>query len=278
MSPPDLYAVFGHPIGHSKSPRIHSLFAAQTGQALRYEARDVDLPQFAAAAHAFFGEEGGRGLNCTLPLKEAAWRLAGAASERARRAQAVNTLVLQPDGTLFGDNTDGIGLLCDLTNRLGVAVRGARVLVVGAGGAARGILAPLLGEQPDRLVIANRTAARADALAAEFTDLGPVVAVGFEALPGRRFDLVINATAASLSGALPPLPDDLLAAEACCYDLAYGSEPTPFLRWGAGRGARLSCDGLGMLVEQAAEAFELWRSIRPDTRPVIELLSAERGF
>jgi shikimate dehydrogenase len=275
---PDLYAVFGHPIGHSQSPRIHSLFAEQTGQDLKYEARDVDLPQFEAAVRAFLGAEGGRGLNCTLPLKEAAWRLADSLSDRARRAQAVNTLALRPDGSLFGDNTDGAGLLRDLMHRLGVIVRNGRILVVGAGGAARGILAPLLGESPTAVVIANRTVERARTLAGDFSDRGSVLAVSFDELPGRHFDLVINASAASLSGDLPPLPEDLLAPGACCYDLAYGTEPTPFLRWGQARGARISADGLGMLVEQAAEAFELWRGVRPDSRSVIERLSEERGF
>jgi len=279
MSPaPDLYAVFGHPIGHSKSPRIHALFAAQTGQMLRYEARDVDLPDFEAAISAFFGPEGGRGVNCTLPLKEAAWRRADELTERARLARAVNTLIRQADGTLQGDNTDGVGLLRDLCDNLAVELLGAAVLVLGAGGAVRGILAPLLERQPAALVIANRTLERAETLARDFADLGPVTAVGFEGLRGRQFDVVLNATAASLSGDLPPLPEDLLRPGACCYDLAYGSEPTPFVRWGREHGARLSVDGLGMLVEQAAEAFELWRGVRPDTRPVIELLSAERGF
>jgi shikimate dehydrogenase len=159
-----------------------------------------------------------------------------------------------------------------------VIVRSGRILVIGAGGAARGILAPLLGESPTAVVIANRTPERARILARDFSDLGSVSAVGFDQLPGRQFDLVINASAASLTGELPPLPDDLLAPEAGCYDLAYGAEPTPFLRWGQARGARISADGLGMLVEQAAEAFELWRGVRPDTRSVIELLSDERGF
>ena len=276
--PPDLYAVFGHPIGHSKSPRIHRLFAEQTGQSLHYEARDVDLPQFEAAVRAFLGAEGGRGLNCTLPLKEAAWRLADTLSDRARRAQAVNTLALRSDGSLFGDNTDGVGLLRDLICRLGVIVPNGRILVIGAGGAARGILAPLLGESPAAVVIANRTPERARILAMDFSDLGSVSAVEFDQLPGRQFDLIVNASAASLTGELPPLPNDLLASDACCYDLAYGTKPTPFLLWGQQRGARISADGLGMLVEQAAEAFELWRGVRPDTRPVIELLSDERGF
>ncbi len=275
---PDRYAVFGHPIGHRKSPRIHSLFAEQTQQDLTYVARDVDLPAFAPAIEAFFSNERGRGINCTLPLKEAAFGITDELSARAKRAKAVNTLLQRPDGRLFGDNTDGIGLLRDLTANLGVDLRGRRILLLGAGGASRGILAPLLDARPAALVIANRTVARARMLADDFSDLGSVTACGFDELWGRRFDLALNATAASLSGDLPPLPDDLLSEGACCYDLAYGTEPTPFLVWGLSHGVRVSVDGLGMLVEQAAEAFFLWRGMRPETRPIIDLLSGERGF
>jgi shikimate dehydrogenase len=272
----DRYAVFGHPISHSKSPRIHTLFAEQTGQSLVYTAEDVPPDSFATAVRNFFAESG-KGLNCTVPLKELAYRSADQLSERARRSKAVNTLALQPDGTLFGDNTDGVGLVRDLTANLSLALAGRRILLLGAGGASRGILAPLLEQRPECLAIANRTAEKALQLAAEFADLGGVTGGGFADLAGSRFDLILNATAASLSGDLPDLPEGVLAPDGVCYDLAYGKEPTAFVRWGERQGASLSVDGIGMLVEQAAEAFCLWRGVHPDTRPVIEMLSIERA-
>lgn len=275
MTAPDRYAVFGHPIGHSQSPRIHTLFAEQTGQRLRYTAEDVPPDRFATAVDAFF-QAGGRGLNCTVPLKELAFRRADTLSERARRARAVNTLAWRPDGTLHGDNTDGVGLVRDLTRNLGLSLAGQRLLLLGAGGASRGILEPLLAEQPAGLVIANRTADKAIQLAREFSDLGPVTGGGLPDLLGHSFDVILNATAASLSGELPDLSEGLLAPDGCCYDLAYGKAPTPFVRWGQRQGARLSVDGLGMLVEQAAEAFLLWRGLRPDTRAVIRTLDGDR--
>jgi shikimate dehydrogenase len=277
MPQPDRYAVFGHPIGHSKSPRIHTLFAGQTGQALVYTAQDVPAESFEISVREFF-RNGGKGLNCTVPLKEPAFRIADDLSERAQRAKAVNTLALGPDGRLFGDNTDGLGLVRDLTANLGLAIEGRRILLLGAGGASRGILAPLLELRPARLVIANRTAEKAVNLAEEFGDLGPVAGGGFGDVGGKTFDLILNATAASLGGELPNLPVGVLASGGGCYDLAYGAEPTAFVRWGIQAGASLSVDGIGMLVEQAAEAFCLWRGVRPETRPVIERLNAERGI
>ncbi len=277
MPPPDRYAVFGHPIGHSQSPRIHALFAGQTGQSIHYTAEDVPAEAFQEALRRFV-EGGGKGLNCTVPLKELAWRAAGAVSERAARAKAVNTLKVGANGELFGDNTDGAGLLRDLAVNLGLPLQGREVLLLGAGGASRGILQPLLAEKPGRLVIANRTVGKADALAGEFADLGAVEARGFDGLAGEAFDLILNATAASLSGAVPPLPSGILRAGGACYDLAYGKQPTAFVRWGEGAGAAVSVDGLGMLIEQAAEAFFIWRGLRPQTRPVIDLLNAERGW
>jgi len=275
MTPTDRYAVFGHPIHHSQSPRIHTLFAEQTGATLTYTAEDVTPERFEVAVRDFFGS-GGRGLNCTVPLKELAFRLADTLSERARRAGAVNTLAPQPDGGILGENTDGIGLVRDLTHNLGIDLTGKTLLILGAGGATRGILEPLLLQQPARIVIANRTPEKARQLAAEWGDLGPVTGCGLDELGGMPCDILLNATAASLSGELPPLPDGLLTAAGCCYDLAYGKEPTPFVRWGRAAGARLSVDGIGMLVEQAAEAFRLWRGIRPDTAPVIARLEADR--
>lgn len=277
MTFPDRYAVFGHPIGHSQSPRIHALFAAQTGQSLTYTAQDVPAEDFETAGREFFAT-GGKGLNCTVPLKELAFAWADSLSERAARAKAVNTLALRPDGAVFGDNTDGEGLVRDLTGNLGLEIGGRRVLLLGAGGAGRGVLAPLLALAPGRLVIANRTVAKAEILAGEFGDLGPVVGRGFADLAGESFDLILNATAASLGGEVPDLPGGILAAGGSCYDLAYGKEPTPFVRWGSAAGAALSVDGIGMLVEQAAVAFELWRGVRPATRPVIAALNAGRGL
>jgi len=271
----DRYAVFGHPIKHSKSPRIHRLFAEQTGQTLEYTAQDVPAEQFQRAVTTFFAE-GGKGLNCTVPLKELAWNCAVHKTERAQLSKAVNTLALQADGSLLGDNTDGIGLVTDLTINHGIALSGSRILVLGAGGASRGIIAPILEQTPHSLVIANRTVDKAVKLAAEFDNGGSVTGCGFEALKNRQFDLILNATSASLSGQLPPLPTGLLAKNGVCYDLAYGNEPTAFVRWGQENHALKSLDGLGMLVEQAAEAFFIWRGVRPKTRPVIELLNSER--
>ena len=273
--PSDQYAVFGHPISHSKSPRIHTLFAQQTGQRIEYTARDVPADIFKEELKNF-ADGGGRGLSCTVPLKELAWHIANEKSERANRARAVNTLVIGNDGKLFGDNTDGVGLMRDLTENLGVTVTGLDILLLGAGGASRGVIDPLLAGKPSRLFIANRTLAKAEKLASEFSDRGGIAALGFESLNGESFDLILNATAASLTGDLPPLPERILNPGGVCYDLAYGSQPTPFVRWGVGQGARLSVDGIGMLVEQAAESFFIWRGKRPQTRAVIELLNLAR--
>lgn len=276
MPPADRYAVFGHPIGHSQSPRIHRLFAEQTGQTLTYTAEDVTPEIFEPSVKAFF-QTGGRGLNCTVPLKELAFRLADTLSDRAQRSKAVNTLALRDDGMIFGENTDGVGLVRDLIHNLGLDLTGQRILILGAGGATRGILEPLLQRQPSRLTIANRTPEKAAQLATEFGDIGPITGGDFATLAGGDFDLILNATAASLSGDLPDLPPDILAQDGACYDLAYGREPTAFVRWGLEQGARLSVDGIGMLVEQAAEAFHLWRGIRPDTAPVIAELNVSRS-
>ncbi len=275
MTLPDRYAVFGHPIKHSKSPRIHRMFAEQTGQALDYSAVEVPAEQFETAVAAFFAE-GGKGLNCTVPLKELAWRYAEHKTERAQLSKAVNTLALQADGSLLGDNTDGVGLVSDLTVNRGIALAGIRILILGAGGASRGIISPILEQLPQTLVIANRTEDKAVKLAAEFHAKGAISGCGFDGLENQQFDLILNATSASLSGQLPPLPVGLLAAGGNCYDLAYGNEPTAFVRWGRENHAANSLDGLGMLVEQAAEAFFIWRGVRPATPPVIELLDSER--
>ena len=271
---PDQYAVMGHPIGHSKSPRIHSLFAAQTGQSLEYRAILVELGGFAAAARVFRAA-GGKGLNVTVPFKQDAWVFADLSSVRADRAGAVNTLIFEADGGVRGDNTDGPGLMRDLVVNHDYHLAGRRILLLGAGGGARGILQPLLLEKPAQLVIANRTADMALDLALRFSDLGRVLGCGFAELAERQFDLIINATAAGLMGdAVPPLPAGVLASDGWCYDLTYGNEPTAFVRWGLEQGAARSLDGLGMLVEQAAESFYLWRGVWPDTKPVIATLRA----
>jgi len=268
----DLYCVFGNPVAHSKSPVIHARFAELQGHDMHYEARLAPVNDFAGSLRAFLAD-GGRGCNVTVPFKEQAWALAGVRSPRAEKAGAVNTLLLGKDGRLYGDNTDGVGLVRDLVQNAGVTLAGKRVLVLGAGGAVRGVLSPLLAEQPAQLVVANRTAAKAEALAALFADEGPVRGMGFEGLAGRQFDVVINGTSASLQGDLPPLPADVLAAGALAYDMMYGAKPTVFLQWAAAHGAQTR-DGLGMLVEQAAEAFFLWRHVRPSTAPVLNELRA----
>lgn len=267
---PDQYAVMGNPIAHSKSPHIHTLFAAQTGQPLEYRAILVEPGGFAPAVRKF-REAGGKGLNVTVPFKQDAWVFADLLSVRAERAGAVNTLILEPGG-VRGDNTDGMGLVRDLTVNHGYPLAGRRILLLGAGGAARGILQPLLVEKPTQLVVANRTADKALELALRFSDLGRVSGYGFAELAGRQFDLIINATAAGLNDAVPPLPEDVLAPDGWCYDLMYGSEPTAFVRWGLEHGAVQTLDGLGMLVEQAAESFHLWRGVWPETKPVIAAL------
>ncbi len=266
----DQYAVFGNPINHSKSPAIHRQFAEQTAQDLHYAKQLVAEDAFVKTAQAFFAD-GGKGLNVTVPFKVEAFHFAQQLTPRAQRAGAVNTLAMQANGTILGDNTDGIGMVHDMHN-LGWELQGKRILIVGAGGAVRGIMQPVLAEHPSQVVIANRTVSKAEELAAHFHDLGDVQARSFEQLEGESFDVVINGTSASLSGDLPPLPTGLLNPNASCYDLMYGAEPTVFLKWAAQQGAVKLADGLGMLVGQAAEAFYMWRHIRPEVVPVITAL------
>lgn len=274
MTELDRYAVFGNPIKHSKSPTIHTLFAQQCSQQMVYRAVRVETDGFARAAGNFFAD-GGLGLNVTLPFKRDAFAFADRRSERASLAGAVNTLSRAADGAIEGDNTDGVGLLRDLTINLGWSVQGLRVLLIGAGGAARGVLAPLLQELPQLLVIVNRTAERAQELAREFADFGPIEGGGSDIVGARQFDLIINASSAGLSGAVPDLPGSILTERSCCYDMVYGTEPTPFMRWSAHHAAWAVADGLGMLVEQAAESFCIWRKVRPDTGAVITRLREE---
>ncbi len=263
----DRYVVFGNPIGHSKSPMIHKLFAEQTGQSLDYSTLLAPLEDFAGCATAFFQE--GRGANVTVPFKEDAYRLANSLTARAQRAGAVNTLSKLADGSLLGDNTDGAGLVRDLTVNAGFSLTGKRILLLGAGGAVRGALEPLLAEQPASVIIANRTVDKAELLAELFCDLGPVSASGFDWLR-EPVDVIINATSASLTGDVPPIAPSLIEpGKTLCYDMMYSKEPTAFCRWASEHGAAVSMDGLGMLAEQAAEAFFLWRGVRPDTAPVL---------
>jgi shikimate dehydrogenase len=272
----DRYGVFGNPIGHSKSPLIHRLFAAQTAQALSYEPLLAPLEDFVGFARQFFIE--GLGANVTVPFKEQAFRLADQLTARAQRAGAVNTLMKLADGRLLGDNTDGAGLVRDLTVNAGLSLGGKRILLLGAGGAVRGVLEPLLAEGPAALVIANRTVAKAEQLAHEFADLGPVMASGFDWID-VPVDLIINGTSASLAGDVPPIAPSLIQpGHTFCYDMMYSQQATAFNAWAAEQGAAATLDGLGMLVEQAAEAFYLWRGVRPDSAPVLahlrELLGA----
>ena len=271
----DRYAVFGNPIGQSKSPEIHRAFAVQTVQPMDYSRQLVELDDFVAAADSVF-QAGGKGLNITVPFKQDAYSYGSRLSARARRAGAVNTLALQQDGTIFGDTTDGVGLITDITQNLNWQIRAKRVLILGAGGAVRGVLEPLLAEQPQHVVIANRSVGKALQLAKGFAELGYLLGCGLDMLEGQEFDLIINGTSASLQGGMPPLPDSLLAPSsetgtAACYDMMYSAAPTQFMSWARQRGARAS-DGLGMLVEQAAESFNLWRGIRPETRQVLDAL------
>ncbi len=267
----DQYAVMGNPIAHSLSPAIHHAFAKQTAQDLQYQAILVEAGQFPAAVNNFF-KQGGKGLNVTVPFKQEAWALVHERSADAEVAGAVNTLLMDASGKLQGHNTDGIGLIRDIRQNHALSLQGKDVLILGAGGASRGILLPILRESPASVTIANRTTARAEALASAFGDYGKISVRGLDQLESCQTDWLINATSASMQGDLPALPAGILRAGAACYDLMYSSQPTPFCRWARQAGAAQALDGLGMLVEQAAEAFYLWRGIRPDTAGLIEEL------
>ncbi len=265
----DRYAVLGNPIKHSQSPRIHQQFAAQTEQSISYEALEAPLDDFEGFVGQL-GEQGYRGMNVTVPFKEQAWRLCTHRSERAEHAGAVNTLIREGDGSGWrGDNTDGIGLLNDLQENAGVDLGGKRILLLGAGGAVRGVLLPLLDANPASLHIANRTASKAEALAKDFANRGQLSGSGYDFAVDAPFDVIINGTAASLSGDVPPVPDGAVSPDTLCYDMMYSATPTAFMRWAERHGAA-SRDGLGMLVEQAAESFYLWRGVRPETGSVLK--------
>lgn len=265
---PDRYAVIGNPVAHSKSPQIHAAFAEQTSQELNYGRLLAPLDGFTASVDRFRGE-GGRGLNVTVPFKADAYRYADRLSERGRAAQAVNTLKFD-NGGCFGDNTDGAGLVSDITRNLGIPICGRSVLLLGAGGAARGVILPLLDQKPSQLVVANRSPDKALQLAQHFD--AALTALSYPELANRRFDIVVNATSASLSGSLPPLPKGVFASGGVAYDMMYGKTGLPFLEFARTEGASIISDGLGMLVEQAAESFFVWRGVRPDTAAVLRML------
>lgn len=267
----DKYAVIGNPIHHSKSPLIHAEFAKQTGEDLEYIAVEVPLDSLQNSLQQLRDIMKFKGINVTVPFKEQVWALTDQKSAHAEQAGAVNTVIFNNDGTLYGDNTDGIGLCRDLTINHQISLEGKRILLLGAGGASRGVIAPLLEYQPAQLFIANRTAAKASHLAELFNHSGNVSGGGFEDIQGE-FDVVINATSASLQGEVPPLPDSVLASGACCYDMMYSDTDTAFIQWAKSHSAAKTIDGLGMLVEQAAEAFYIWRGVRPQTASVITLL------
>ncbi len=268
---PDRYAVVGHPISHSRSPAIHRLFAQQTGENIRYEAIDAAPANFETAVRGF-AAAGGRGMNVTVPHKEAAFALAEHLGAEAERAGAVNTITFTRDGRSRGDNTDGIGLIRDLTANLGYSIGGARVLILGAGGATRGILGPILDQSPAAVVLANRTLARATALQQLFDD-DRLSVCGFADLADQEpYALIINATSAGLKGEQPPFPGACVGANSLCYDLAYSLQQTPFVAWAAAQGAGRAAQGWGMLIEQAAESFFIWRQVRPDTAPILAQL------
>lgn len=269
----DKYAVIGNPVSHSKSPLIHRMFAEQTGQDISYEAIESPLDGFTATVRRL-QREGYKGCNVTVPFKAEAFSLGVRQTGRAREAKAANTLLFQPDGEIWCDNTDGHGLLTDIQHNLGFKLLFKDALLLGAGGAARGVIWPLFNAGVG-VIIANRTIAKAQEIAQEFEGAGTIFAKGYDELAGRKFDLVINATASSLTNDLPPLPDGLFKPGALAYDMMYGRD-TPFLQFARAQGAAVISDGLGMLVEQAAEAFYKWREIRPDTQPVLEALRRQQ--
>ncbi|MBL8198530.1 MAG: shikimate dehydrogenase [Chromatiales bacterium] len=272
----DRYGVIGHPIAHSKSPVIHRLFAEATGQDLVYEAWDIAPDELIERVRQLFAE-GVRGLNVTVPHKTEVGRVASRLSSRAELAGAVNTLIVHADGTIEGDNTDGTGLVNDLRQNLRLRLAGTRILILGAGGATRGIVPALFETRPRDIVIANRTPEKARELARDFRLLGRILACQFQELGGQSFDLVINATSAGLHGELPPFPPSILGPETLCYDLSYSMHDTPFVNWAREHGAGRVSQGWGMLVEQAAESFYLWRGVRPDTKPIIAKLPGAPG-
>lgn len=269
---PDQYGVVGHPVKHSWSPFIHGMFAKAAAQNLIYRMFDIVPEDFRRETLRLL-TGGVRGLNVTLPHKQAAAELVNELTPRAARAQAVNTIAFFEDSTLLGDNTDGIGLIADLERNLQLSLGDKRVLILGAGGAARGVIGPLLEREIRSLTVANRTPFKARKIATEFADMGQISGCTFSEIEGPPYELIINATSASLQGVMPEMPDGLVNEESVCYDMAYGRGQTPFTRWAGSFGARRIHKGWGMLVEQAAESFMLWRGIRPSTQPVLTALA-----
>ncbi|MCZ6560081.1 MAG: shikimate dehydrogenase [Gammaproteobacteria bacterium] len=266
----DQYGVMGHPVAHSRSPFIHGVFARQTDQNISYRLLDVEPGNFKSAVRTF-ADQGGKGLNITVPHKVAAFEIADAHTRRAEAARSANTLVLGEDGEILADNTDGAGLVTDLAENLNFKLEDRRILILGAGGAVRGLLGPIIAQNPNLLVMANRTPENATRLIDELEVSEFVEAVGLDELSGNTFHLIINGTSASLFGTRPPISVDLFTRHTFCYDLNYGKEETPFTNWAEQNGARASM-GWGMLVEQAAESFYLWRGVKPDTIPVLQSL------
>lgn len=269
---PDRYAVVGHPVSHSRSPVIHKVFAQQTGENIRYEAIDAEPENFETAVRGF-AAAGGRGLNVTVPHKEAAFELSDRRGAEAQRAGAVNTISFTRSGEIQGDNTDGTGLIADLTANLDYDLADKRVLVLGAGGATRGIMGPLLDQSPAAVVLANRTLARAEALKDVFEDDRLSVCQFDDLAQAEPFGLVINATSAGLRGETPPFPGSCVSSAELCYDLAYSLKQTPFEVWAQAQGASRAVQGWGMLIEQAAESFLIWRGVRPDTAALLKQLN-----
>ena len=266
----DKYAVFGNPIVHSKSPFIHAEFARQTHQNMEYTAVLAEIGKFAETVREF-AEQGGKGLNVTVPFKQDAWAFVTSRSINAEKSGAVNTIVIKSHGEFIGDNTDGIGLVRDITQNLQFDVINKRILVLGAGGAVRGVLGSLLKEKPKNITIANRTVGKAIELAELFGDAGEINGVSFDTASNATYDLIINGTAASLGGELPAVTNAIYE-NCCCYDMMYGKEDTVFMAHAKQHGALKAWDGLGMLVEQAAESFYLWRGVRPETKSIIEMV------
>jgi shikimate dehydrogenase len=269
---PDHYGVVGHPVAHSWSPFIHGMFAKATAQNMVYRLFDITPDDFRRESLRLFAS-GVRGLNVTLPHKQAAAELVNELTARAERAQAVNTIAYFDADSLLGDNTDGLGLTADLERNLGINLANKRVLILGAGGAVRGVLGPLLERDLGEVIIANRTPDRARTLATEFADMGQISGCGFADIEGPPYDLIVNATSASLQGKMPDMPVGLVGEQTICYDMAYGRGHTPFTLWAKSLHAARTTKGWGMLVEQAAESFLLWRGIRPDTQPVLKALA-----
>ena len=265
------YAVLGNPVAHSKSPQIHSMFAAQTGDNVEYSAIPVEAAQFDSVVRQFFAEGGG-GLNITVPFKETAYRLSEQLSPAAALAKAVNTLYPDENDLLIGDNTDGAGLVTDIQHNHDFSIHDKKLLLLGAGGAVRGALGPLVEQGPAGLTILNRTLGKAEQLRHDFSDLVDLKVADYERFKAQKFDLIINGTSLGLFDQAPPLSAKVIGADCCCYDMMYADRDTPFVRWARNNGAGLALDGLGMLVEQAAESFRIWCGVRPDTAPVLEFL------